>query len=53
MDNRIERVAALANTAFYDSEKTRKYIDGALYINHQTIRQPCGELVVQVLCRKD
>jgi SAM-dependent methyltransferase len=48
MDERTNKVAALANAAIYDSEATRKYIDGAPHIKHSTLRQLYSRLVVTV-----
>lgn len=48
MDERINRVAALANVAMYDSEATRRYIDGAPHIKHASLRRLYGGLVVRV-----
>lgn len=48
MDERINRVAALANIAVYGPEATRKYIDGAPHIKHASLRALYGKLVVQV-----
>jgi len=46
IDERINKVAALANAAFYDSEAARKYIDGAPHIKHLALRRLYGKLVV-------
>ncbi|MCP4661494.1 MAG: class I SAM-dependent methyltransferase [bacterium] len=51
MDNRIHRIAALANASTYDAEATRKYIDGAPHIKHASLRRLYAELVVQVFDR--
>jgi SAM-dependent methyltransferase len=48
MDERIHRIAALANVSAYDAEGTREYIDGAPHIKHASLRQLYGKLVVQV-----
>ena len=48
MDERINRIAALANAAMYDSKATREYIDGAPHIQHYTLRSLYGKLVVTV-----
>ena len=48
MDERIDRIAALANMSAYDAEATRKYVDGAPHIKHASLRQLYGKLVVQV-----
>lgn len=48
MNDRISRVAALANVSAYDSEATRKYIDGAPHIKHASLRQLYGQLLVRV-----
>ena len=48
MDERIHRVAALANISAYDPEGTRKYIDGAPHIKHASLRALYANLLVQV-----
>lgn len=48
MDERINQVATLANAVLYDSEATRKYIDGAPHLKHSTLRNLYGQLVVSV-----
>lgn len=48
MDERINRIAALANVLAYDAEASRKYIDGAPHIKHAELRKLYGKLVVQV-----
>ena len=51
MDDRVNRVASLANIASYDAEATAKYIDGAPHIKHSSLRRLYGELVVLVFDR--
>lgn len=48
MDDRVNRVAALANAAMYDSEATRKYVDGAPHVKHAALRSLYGKLAVSV-----
>jgi 2-polyprenyl-6-hydroxyphenyl methylase / 3-demethylubiquinone-9 3-methyltransferase len=48
MDERICRVATLANVSAYDAEATNQYIDGAPHIKHDSLRKLYGKLVVQV-----
>lgn len=48
MDERVNRIAALANVLTYDPEATRAYIDGAPHIKHASLRLLYGNLVVQV-----
>ena len=48
MDERINRVAALANIAAYDSEATKKYIDAAPHVKHSALRALYANLAVQV-----
>jgi len=48
MDERINRIAALANVSAYNAEATRKYVDGAPHIKHASLRELYGKLVVQV-----
>ncbi len=48
MDERINRIAALANASAYDAEGTREYIDGAPHIKHASLRNLYGKFVVQV-----
>lgn len=51
MDERINRVAALANISAYDREAGRKYLDAAPHIKHASLRKLYGQLVVQVFDR--
>jgi SAM-dependent methyltransferase len=48
MDERINKIAALANAAMYGSKATLKYIDGAPHIKHSSLRSLYGKLVVTV-----
>jgi len=48
MDERINRIAALANVSAFDAEATREYIDGAPHVKHAALRKLYGKLVVQV-----
>ena len=48
MNERVNRVAALANISAYDPEATRKYIDGAPHVKHASLRALYANLVVQV-----
>jgi SAM-dependent methyltransferase len=48
MDERINRIAAIANVSAYDAEATKEYIDGAPHIKHDSLRKLYGKLVVQV-----
>jgi len=48
MDERINRIAALANVSAYDAEATRNYIDGAPHIKHASLRQLYAKLVLHV-----
>ncbi|MDP1624573.1 MAG: class I SAM-dependent methyltransferase [bacterium] len=48
MDERINRIAALANDLTYNAEATKTYIDGAPHIKHASLRTLYGKLVVQV-----
>ena len=48
MDERINRIAALANVSAYGAEATREYIDGAPHIKHASLRTLYGKLVVQI-----
>ncbi len=48
MDERLNRVSALANISAYDPEATRKYIDGAPHIKHPSLRVLYATLLVQV-----
>jgi len=47
MDERINRIASLANASAYDAKATRKYINGAPHIKHTSLRKLYGKLVVQ------
>jgi SAM-dependent methyltransferase len=48
MDERINRVAALANISAYDSEATKKYIDASPHVKHAALRALYANLAVQV-----
>jgi SAM-dependent methyltransferase len=48
MDERLNRVAALANIAAYDAEATKDYVDGAPHIKHAELRALYAGLVVRV-----
>jgi SAM-dependent methyltransferase len=48
MDDRINRVASLANVASYDAEATARYVDGAPHIKHGSLRKLYGRLVVDI-----
>lgn len=48
MDERVGRIAALANTAVYNDEYSRGYVDGAPHIKHASLRSLYGELVAEV-----
>ena len=48
MDKRINRIAAVANLSAYNAESTKKYIDGAPHVKHDSLRKLYGELVVKV-----
>jgi len=48
MDERVNKVTALANAVFYGSQSTLKYIDGAPHIKHFKLRKLYGELVVTI-----
>lgn len=48
MDNRINKIAAMANVYSYGEEATRKYIDGAPHVKHAELRRLYGKLAVQI-----
>jgi SAM-dependent methyltransferase len=48
MDERIDRVAALANVSAYDTDRADDYIDGAPHIKHAALRRMYGGLIVRV-----
>lgn len=48
MDERVNRIAALANVTAYDSERTRQYVDEAPHVKHASLRRLYGELVAHV-----
>ncbi|MDX8400434.1 MAG: class I SAM-dependent methyltransferase [Gallionellaceae bacterium] len=48
MDERIYRVAALANALAYDAGASLKYVEGAPHIKHAELRNLYAKLVVQV-----
>src|SRR6185436_1448731 len=49
MDERVSRIAALANIAAFDEAGTRRYADAAPHVKHESLRMLYGDLVVQVL----
>jgi SAM-dependent methyltransferase len=48
MDERINRIATLANLSVYDAEATKEYIDGAPHIKHKSLRMLYSTLIVQI-----
>jgi len=48
IDERVNRVAALANISAYGPEATSRYIDGAPHIKHASLRALYANLVIQV-----
>ena len=48
MDDRINRVAALANMLTYDAGASMKYVEGAPHIKHAELRELYGKLLVRV-----
>lgn len=48
MDDRVNRIAALANVAAYNSDATKEYVDGAPHVKHASLRRLYGEMVVRV-----
>lgn len=51
MDERINRVAALANISAYDAVSSREYIDAAPHVKHASLRILYSKMVVQVFDR--
>jgi len=47
MDQRINRIATLANVTHYNAAATKQYIDGAPHVKHAQLRMLYGKLVVQ------
>ncbi len=47
MDERINKVAALANISAYNKEATNEYIEGAPHIKHYSIKKLYEKLVIQ------
>lgn len=48
MNERVNKIAALANIVAYNSELTKDYIDGAPHIKHASLRRLYGEMLVRV-----
>lgn len=48
MDDRINRIAALANVSAYDEKATREYLNGSPHHKHDLLRKLYAKLVVQV-----
>lgn len=51
LDERINRIAALANVSAYDPEGSSDYVDGAPHIKHASLRKLYGTLLVQIYDR--
>ena len=51
MDERISRIASLANVSAYDLKRSSDYIDGAPHIKHASLRKLYGTLLVQIYDR--
>ncbi len=51
MDERINRIAALANISAYNAEASKKYVDAAPHVKHASLRKLYGKMVVQVFDR--
>ncbi len=45
---KMARIAYLANLSVYDSEATRKYIDGAVHIKHPSLRTLYAKLAIEI-----
>ncbi|MBI2552398.1 class I SAM-dependent methyltransferase [Candidatus Uhrbacteria bacterium] len=45
MDQRIDKAAALANAAMYNSEHIKKYVHGAPHVKHAALRKMYGRMV--------
>ncbi len=48
MDERVNKVASLANILTYNPEMTKEYIDGAPHIKHASLRELYGKLVILI-----
>ncbi len=48
VDERLNRIAALANRTAYGAKDAKAYIDGAPHIKHASLRRLYGELVLEV-----
>lgn len=48
MDERISKIAALANAAAYDAEATKDYVDSAPHIKHLSLRTLYAKLLTEV-----
>lgn len=48
MDERVNKIAALANISAYDEKDTKDYIDGAPHIKHTPLRFLYGKLAVLI-----
>jgi len=51
VDERINRVAALANVSAYGAKGSYDYVDGAPHIKHASLRKLYGTLLVQIYDR--
>jgi 2-polyprenyl-3-methyl-5-hydroxy-6-metoxy-1,4-benzoquinol methylase len=45
---RVDKIAALANVESYDSDKTRRYTNGAPHIKHAKLRSLYNRLIVEI-----
>jgi SAM-dependent methyltransferase len=51
MDEKTNRVASLANSATYDAQHTREYIEGAPHVKHASLRRLYAQLLTDVYDR--
>lgn len=51
MDDRVHRMAALANVSAYNNAATKDYVDGAPHVKHASLRTLYGSLLVKVFDR--
>ncbi|TWT31328.1 Ubiquinone biosynthesis O-methyltransferase [Posidoniimonas corsicana] len=48
MDERLDRIASMANQIAYEGRDLDEYIDGAPHIKHESLRELYGRLVLEV-----
>ena len=48
MDDRVARIASIANVQAYNSHMVQKYVDGAPHVKHASLRALYSRILIQV-----